>query len=174
MIGVEASILRSGWGPLRQSQIQGFSNLLKCCWSIWRKEKDEKRGKVAKEDNLYILKAKTHHVHLYELDEAQEFEAEVFPLCKLIDKEDATDQHQDDQSSIHTEPLESFSLNDLYHICKLHLYLFDSESKDRALELQPPLEAYHVASYLVHRLQTLPGKIYTFYYYTFAFIRVVV
>ena len=91
--------------------------------------------------------------------EAQEFEAETFPLCELIEKEDATDQHQDDQSSIHAEPLESFSLTDLYHICKLHLCLFGSESQDKALELQPPLKAYHVASYLVHCLRTLPGKI---------------
>ena len=157
LIGVEASVYRSRWGPLRQSQIQGFSHLLKCCWSIWRKDEDEKRRKAAEEENLYTFKARTIHLPSYELHEAHEFEAEVFPLhkYKFTDGEDATDQHRDDQSSIYAEPL---SLNDLYHICKLHLSLFGSGSQKSALEYQPPLETYHVASYLVHCLQTLPGN----------------
>lgn len=155
MIGVEASIYRSGWGPLKQSQIQGFSNLLKCCCSSWRKDEDQKRRKAAEEDNLYIFKARTGHVPSYELDDAQELETEVFPLYKIIDGEYTTDEHQDDQSSLYTEAL---SVNDLYHICRLHLSLFNNESRESELEHQPPLEAYHVASYLVHSLRTLPGN----------------
>ena len=154
-------------GPLRLSQIQGFSNLLKYCWSIWRKEDDARRKKAAEEDSLYIFKAKTHHILSSELDEAQKLEAEIFPL---YDGEDATDQHQDDKSPEH---LESFSVEDLYHVCKLHLSLFGIESQDRALEHQPPLETYHVASYLVHCLQTLPGKVHVIFSYNL-FIDVIV
>lgn len=150
MIGVEASIYRSGWGALRQIQVQGFCNLLNRCLCIWRKDEDERKGKEAEEDNLYIFKAKANRIPLYEY-ESLEIEAEVFPLYKLTD----VAERQDNHTSLHTEHLESLSLNDLY---KLHLSLFDSESQERILEYQPPLDAYHVASYLVHCLQTLPGK----------------
>jgi hypothetical protein len=157
LIGVEASIHRSRWGPLRENQIHGFSSLLKCCWSIWRKDEDERRRKAAQEDNLYIFKARTNPIPSCELDEAHELEAEAFPLYKFSDGDNATDQPREDQSSIYTEPLESLSPNDVYHMCKLHLSLFGSESQERLLEHQPPLEIYHIASYLIHCLQTLPG-----------------
>ena len=157
MIGVKASIQRCEFGPLRQSQLQGFSNLLKCCWSIWRKEDDARRKRAAEEDSLYIFKAKTHYILASELDNTRELEAETFPLYKLIDGEGTTDQRQDEKSP---ETLESFSLTDLYQVCKLHLSLFGSEPQDRALEFQPPVETYHVASYLVHCLQTLPGNVH--------------
>lgn len=155
LIGVEASIYRSCWGPLRENQIHGFSNLLKCCWSIWRKDEDERR-KAAEEDNLYIFKARTNHIPSYEY---HEFEAEAFPLYKFTDGDDASDQPQEAQSSIYTKHLESLSQNDVYRMCKLHLSLFGSESQERPMEYQPPLETYHIASYVAHCLQTLPGDI---------------
>ena len=161
LVGVKASIQKCESDHLRLNQILGFSNLLKCCWSIWKKEDDDKREKAAKEDSLYVFKAKTHHIHLSESDEAQE-QDEVFPVYNVIDEEDTTDQHQDEESSVLVEHLDSFSQEELYHTCKLHLTLFGATSRERALEGfdQPPLEAYHLASYLVHCLQTLPGKLW--------------
>lgn len=128
---------------------------MKRCWSIWKKDEDERR-EAAEEDNLYIFKAGTNHIPSYESDD---FEAETFPFYRLADGDDVSDQPQEAQSSIYTKHLEPLSQNDVYHICKLHLSLYGSESQERLLEYQPPLETYHVASYMIHCLQTLPGDI---------------
>lgn len=168
LVGIQASIQKFDSNCLRVNQTIEISKLLKDCWLIWRKEDEERRKKTAEEDSLYLFKAKIHHIHS---DEVQEQEAlkNIFPLYDVIrDKESnddsSMDEHKDGVSLSLTDSSESLSPEELYQICGLHLSLFGNASIESTVQVlyQPPLDAYHLASYLVHCLQNLPGNCHSF------------
>lgn len=151
---------------LRPHQAIGFSNLLKYCWSMWRVKDNERRKEAAEEDSIYLFKSKTHQIS--NSDEAQEQEAlnNMFPSYNVVGGEgdtefsvDATGQLVDHESQTLTHFSEHFSPEELYKVCSLHLAIFGHESREKVSQglHQPPLDTYHIASYLVNCLKNLPG-----------------
>ena len=166
LVCVETSFQRCESCYLRKDQTIGFSNLLQYCWSLWKKDDDEQRKKEAEQDSLYMFKTKTHHISCADGTEEQKEIEDIFPPFHVFDDKDEeshvymSDQPMDESSSVVTNSLKSFLPEELHKMCCLHLSVFGNASKRDMFKTltQPPSKTYHLASYLLHYLQNLPGK----------------
>ena len=166
VVGVETAIQLCRANHLRPNQSVGFLKLLKYCWSIWRKGDDERRKKAAEKDSIYLFKSKTHQIFCSDEVHEQEVLNNLFPsydVCNdasIVEESsvDVSDQEMEQHSPVQTHT-ESFSPEELYQICCLHLTIFSKEFKEKDFQTfhQPSLETYHLASYIVHSLRNLPG-----------------
>ena len=146
---------------MRPNQCLGFSKLLKYCWSVWRKGENERKEKAAEQDSIYRFKTK--HFSSDEIHE-KEVLSNLFPSYDVCNDEsnieetfaDASDQKVDQDLTLSTHAW-SFSPEELYQICCLHITMFSKEKKLQCSH-QPSLDNYQLASYMVHSLQNLPGS----------------